>query len=67
MWQEDYYYSHILFPLFVRDNHQALQNIKLPVALDLKAKVIFKRQNGSIFKAKNPSKSPKWQLNIICH
>ena len=51
MWQEDYYYSDILFPLFVRDNHQALQNIKLPVALDLKAKVIFKRQNGSIFKS----------------
>ena len=50
MWQEDYYYSDILFPLFVRDNHQALQNIKLPVALDLKAKVIFKRQNVAFSK-----------------
>ena len=64
---EDNYYSDILFPLFVRNNHQVLRNIKLPVALGLKEKVIFWRKNGSIFEAQNPSKSPKLQLNIICH
>ena len=67
IWLEDNYYSDILFPLFVRNNHQVLRNIKLPVALGLKEKVIFWRKNGSIFEAQNPSKSPKLQLNIICH
>ena len=41
IWQEDYYYSGILFSLFVRNNHQVLGNIKLQVALGLKLKVIF--------------------------
>ena len=44
-----------------------LPKMKLPAALDLKWKVKFWRQNGSISKAQNPSKSPKLQLNIISH
>ena len=42
LWQGDYYYySDILFLLFLRNNHQFLPNIKLPVALNLIKKVIF--------------------------
>ena len=61
LWQGDYYYySDILFLLFLRNNHQFLPNIKLPVALNLIKKVIsFLRQNGSIFKVQSLNGIPK--------
>ena len=56
-----------IFSLFARNNNQVLLNIKLPVALELKVKVIFLGPRCSIFKVRNPSKSLKLQSTIICH
>ena len=41
IWQGDYYYSDILFSLFVRNNHHVVPDTKLPETLDLKVKVIL--------------------------